>query len=265
MRRSIGAFDRPARGEQPVAQRSLAGSTPRTAVLWEVLRDELDRRHAETPLRVLDVGGGTGGFAVPFAEAGHEVTVVDSSPDALAALLRRAAESGVEARVHALQGDADSLLDVVATGSVDLALCHSVLEHVDDPEAAVTSLAGVLRTGGSASVLVANRAAAVFARALGGHFAQASAALTGPDGRWGDADSAQRRFDLESVDRLLRRAGLEVEQIHGVRIFADLLPGAAAEAELDAGDRLAALEIAAAELSPYRDVATQLHFLARKA
>jgi S-adenosylmethionine-dependent methyltransferase len=248
-----------------VAQRSRAGSSPRTAVLWEVLRDEIDRGHAGSPLRVLDVGGGTGGFAVPFAEAGHEVTVVDASPDALAALLRRAAESGVDGRVRAVQGDADSLLDVVAAGSVDLVLCHSVLEHVDDPEAAVTSLAGVLRGGGCASVLVPNRAAAVFSRALSGHFAQAAAALSGPDGRWGPTDNTRRRFDLATVEALLRRSGLAVEQIHGVRVFADLVPGVLAESEPDAAETLSALEIAAAELSPYRDVATQLHFLARKA
>ena len=45
---------------------------------------------------VLDIGGGTGGFAVRVAELGHRVTVVDPSPDALAALDRRAREGGVE-------------------------------------------------------------------------------------------------------------------------------------------------------------------------
>jgi SAM-dependent methyltransferase len=34
-------------------------------------------------LRVLDVGGGSGRFAVPLAERGHDVTVVDISEDAL--------------------------------------------------------------------------------------------------------------------------------------------------------------------------------------
>jgi UDP-glucose 4-epimerase len=43
-------------------------------------------------------------------------------------------------------------------------------------------MAGVLRTGGCASVLVANRAATVLSRALGGHFAAAAAALADPDG-----------------------------------------------------------------------------------
>ena len=57
----------------------------RTAVVWEALGPVL-----EPPgLDVLDIGGGTGGFAVRVAGLGHRVTVVDPSPDALAALARR--------------------------------------------------------------------------------------------------------------------------------------------------------------------------------
>src|SRR5881392_399688 len=100
-----------ARSAQPQAQ-------PRTAVVWMVLRREL--ASAGRPLTVLDVGGGTGGFAVPIAQAGHRVTVVDASPDALAALTRRAADAGVADRVRAVQGDGDALAGLVEPGSVDL-------------------------------------------------------------------------------------------------------------------------------------------------
>src|SRR5262245_23843658 len=155
---------------------------PRTAVVWAALREEVDRRE---PLVIVDVGGGTGGFAVPLAEAGHSVTVVDASPDALAALIRRAAEAGVGERVRAVQGDADGLADLFPPASADLILCHSVLEVVDEPAGALAALAVTLRPGGAASVVVANRAAAVLARAMNGHFDAAAALLTDPDGRVG--------------------------------------------------------------------------------
>ncbi|RQW85595.1 SAM-dependent methyltransferase, partial [Micromonospora globispora] len=142
--------------------------TPRTAVIWAVLRDELARRTGER-LTVLDIGGGTGGFAVPLAEAGHWVTVVDASPDALAALTRRAAEAGVADRVRAVQGDGDALAGLVEPASVDLVLCHSVLEVVDEPASVMSALVGALRRGGAASILVAGRAAAVLSRAMHGH------------------------------------------------------------------------------------------------
>jgi SAM-dependent methyltransferase len=233
-------------------------------VVWQVLRAELTRRGAEGSLRVLDVGGGTGGFAVPLAEAGHQVTVVDSSPDALAALTRRAAEAGVVGRVTAVQGDADALQDVVSAQSADLALCHSVLEHVDDPHTVVASVATVLAPGGCASFLVANRAAAVLTRALSGHFGQSARVLADPEGRWGTGDTARRRFDVPRAESLLSQAGLTVEQVHGVRVVSDLVPGALRDAEPGSWEALLALELALAELPPYRDIATQLHLLARR-
>ncbi|GII22056.1 methyltransferase domain-containing protein [Planosporangium mesophilum] len=234
-------------------------ASPRTAVVWAVLRAELDRTNR--PLTVLDVGGGTGGFAVPLASAGHRVTVIDASPDALAALTRRAAEAGVADRVRAVQGDGDALADLVPSDSADLVLCHSLLEVVDDPVTVVKALAATLRPGGVASVLVANRVAAVLARAVNGHLDVATALLADPEGRAGGRDTLRRRFDLESAGDLLAAGGLVVEQTHGVRVVADLLPGAVLEGQTEA---LLAFELAASELSPYREVATQLHLFARR-
>jgi SAM-dependent methyltransferase len=234
----------------------------RTAAVWQVLRREIDRAAVTRPtLSVVDVGGGTGGFAVPLARAGHEVIVVDASPDALAALDRRAAEAGVGDRVRAVQGDADALADLVAPGSADLVLCHSVLEVVDAPSEVATALAGTLRTGGAASVLVANRVAAALARATSGHLDLATALLRDPDGRAGERDTLRRRFGVESATALLTKAGLTVEEVHGVRVVADLLPSGIAEREHEA---LTAFELAAAALSPFRDIATLLHLLARR-
>ena len=153
----------------PRAHRAL-----RTAVVWEAVQDVLDGR-GDDALDVLDVGGGTGGFAVPLAELGHRVTVVDPSPDALASLERRAGD--VRVAVRAVQGDAAGLAEVAEPGSVDLVLCHGVLEHVDDVDPALAALAAVLRPGGVLSLLAANRNAVVLARAISVHFDQARHAL----------------------------------------------------------------------------------------
>jgi SAM-dependent methyltransferase len=234
--------------------------TARTAAVWAVLRREL-ARHAGRQLTVLDVGGGTGGFAVPLAEAGHTVTVVDASPDALAALTRRAAEAGVVDRVRAVQGDGDALAGLVAPGSADLILCHSVLEVVDDPTGVVAAITTALRPGGAVSLLVAGRAAAVLGRAVNGHLDVAAALLEDPDGRAGARDTLRRRYDAETAAALLTAAGLAVEEIHGVRVLADLLPAAVVEADPQA---LLDLELALSDRPPFRDVASQLHLFARR-
>lgn len=250
-----------------MSDRSGAHTAPRTAVVWSVLRAELDR-HPPGPLRVLDAGGGSGQFAVPLAELGHTVTVVDASADALAALERRAAERGVAARVTGVQGDADTAPLVVGADSQDLVLCHSLLEVVDDPAAVLGSIAQAVRVGGAASVLVANRNATVLARAVGGHFADAVRALDDPAGRWGEGDGTLRRYGLDEATALLAAAGLRVEAAHGVRVVADLLPGAllsrAADAEFGALEALLEFELAASARPPFRDIATQLHLLGRR-
>jgi SAM-dependent methyltransferase len=234
--------------------------TARTAAVWTVLHREL-QRHAGRELTVLDVGGGTGGFAVPLAEAGHRVTVVDASPDALAALTRRAAETGVAERIHAVQGDGDALAGLVAPASVDLILCHAMLEVVDDPAGVVTAIAAALRPGGAASILVAGRAAAVLNRALGGHLDLAAELLSDPDGRIRGRDTLRRRYDVEGAAALLSAAGLTVEEVHGVRVLADLLPSPVLEAD---PQKLLELELAVASRPPFRDIAAQLHLFARR-
>jgi len=234
--------------------------TARTAAVWTVLRRELDR-HAGRRLTVLDVGGGTGGFAVPLAEAGHAVTVIDASPDALAALTRRAADAGVAGRVRAVQGDGDALSSLVEPGSVDLILCHAVLEVVDDPAGVVAAIATALRPGGAVSLLVAGRAAAILGRAINGHLPAAAAVAADPDGRAGARDTLRRRYDVETAAALLSTAGLEVEETHGVRVLADLLPATVLEEDPQA---LLELEIALASRPPFRDIASQLHLFARR-
>jgi S-adenosylmethionine-dependent methyltransferase len=235
----------------------------RTAVVWEVLSAVLAEEDTTgTGLVVVDAGGGTGGFAVPLAEAGHHVTVVDPSPDSLAALQRRAAERGL--RVEALQGDLGDLPQLVAPGSADLVLCHSVLEVVDDARAALVAVAGTLRRGGRLSLLVANRDAAVLARALAGRPDEAAHALTDPHGRWGPADGTARRWTPDSIRTLVADAGLAVEQLHGVRTVSDLVPSAVLDTEPGAASALLALERALSDRSPFLGLATQLHVLARK-
>ena len=249
---------------------------PRTAVIWAALRAELDRRPGE-PLSVIDVGGGTGGFAVPLAQSGHRVTVIDASPDALASLRRRAVDAGVADLVSGVQGDGDQLATLVAPQSADLVLCHSVLEEVDDPAQVLASIATILRAGGAASIVVANRRGAILAKALAGHIAAAADLLADESGgaaarlavgrrqRWrravGGGGKSQRRFDTESATALIVAAGFDVESVHGVRVIADIVPGTLVDSDAQA---VLNFELVAAGHPPFRDIATQLHLLARR-
>jgi SAM-dependent methyltransferase len=247
------------------SERPSGRSSTRTAVVWSGLEPVLGRGDGE-PRDVLDIGGGTGGFAVRVAALGHRVTVVDPSPDALAALDRRAHEHAVA--VTGRQGDLSTLLDVVAADSADVVLCHGVLEVVDDPAAALATLARVVRPGGVLSLLVAQRHAAVVARAMAGHFQQALDLLAtgaeagvpaGPVGRAG------RRYTDDELTTLVGGAGFAVDAVHAVRVFTDLVPGSLLDLEPGASAALVDLEQAVATRPEYLPLATQLHLLAHRA
>jgi S-adenosylmethionine-dependent methyltransferase len=231
----------------------------RTAVVWEALGSLL----GEPGLDVLDIGGGTGGFAARVAGLGHRVTVVDPSPDALAALARRAREDGVE--VVGQQGDLGSLLELVGPAGADVVLCHGVLEVVDDPAAALATIREVLRPGGRLSLLVAQRHAAVIARAMAGHVAQALALLDDP--KYQSARATARtgqRFTAGELTGLLADAGFVVGSVHGIRVFADLVPGALLDLEPGTTAALLDLERAVTARPEYLPLATQLHVLATR-
>ena len=259
------------------APRATQRGAIRTAVVWEALSALL----GTGPLDVLDVGGGTGGFAVRVAEQGHRVTVVDPSPDALATLARRSEESGVSDRITALQGELATVPELLGPDSVDVVLCHGVLEVVDDPAAAVAGITDVLRHGGALSLLVGQRHAAVVARAMAGHFGQALALLTGTGTGSGTTstagsgttstagsgtstgDEGPHRFTADEVTALLTGAGFDGITLHAVRVFADMVPGALVDLEPGAAEALADLEHAVADRPEYLPLAAQLHALAR--
>ncbi|MDO9407038.1 bifunctional 2-polyprenyl-6-hydroxyphenol methylase/3-demethylubiquinol 3-O-methyltransferase UbiG [Patulibacter sp.] len=59
--------------------------------LWRTLADEQVPHHADAPVRVLDLGSGTGRVALDLASRGHRVLGVDVDPVFCAELRRRAA------------------------------------------------------------------------------------------------------------------------------------------------------------------------------
>ena len=220
----------------------------------------------DRPLTILDLGGGTGADAFRLAEGGHHVAVVDPSPDALAALHRRAAEAGLAANggsVRGVLGDTADLHDHVADDSVDLVICHGVLEVVDDPAEALASVARVLRPSGLVSIVVAGRRAAVVARALAGDFVGAAKVQASDAASWNLREQGPRRFVPEEVAELLAAHNFTVEATFALRVFADLVPSALVDIEPGARDALFALERTIRDDAAFAALAVGLQSIAR--
>jgi SAM-dependent methyltransferase len=91
-----------------------------------------------TGRRLVDIGGGTGNYALALEHQGWKTVVVDRSPEMLA----RAAAKGLEV----VEADAQRL--PFEDESFDAALMISMLHHVEDRGAALAEARRILRRGG---------------------------------------------------------------------------------------------------------------------
>jgi len=78
-----------------------------------------------SPDTVVDIGGGAGGWLIPFADRGAEVTLVDQVNPAIQAEL--------DDRVRYLPSDLEDAGDVAGIPDSELAICVEVLEHLSAP------------------------------------------------------------------------------------------------------------------------------------
>jgi hypothetical protein len=93
-----------------------------------------------------------------------------------------------------------------------------------------------------------------------GRMEDALAVLTDPDGRVGHDDPLLRRLDADATARLLDDAGLEVVEVTGVPVLADVVPEAALDATPRSRETLRRLEAAAADHRELRGLSSHLHW-----
>ncbi len=192
------------------------------------------------------------------------MTVVDTSPNALATLQRRAREAGVDELITAVQGDVDALIEVVPPESADLVLGHELLEVVDDAPRALAAMTVAAVPGGAVSVLVTGRHAAVLGRVLAGELTEARMVLTDAEGRFGPADKLRRRLDASALRALLDAEGLHLEVLQGDGVLDTWVPRAVRDGGPAATRAVAELEALAADVPALREVAVRLHALGRR-
>ena len=175
------------------------GGAPRGSRLAAPLLRHFDRRRlsflaragAHPPGRLLDIGAGRGRFVAAARATGWDAGGLEPSLRGISG----AQAAGIELQ-HAGIEDA-----IVAPGSVDAASLWHVLEHLDDPGAALAHIAGWLAPGGWLLVGVPNLAS-IQARA-GGE-------------RWYHLDVPRHRthFTVDGLHALLRRSSLEPVATH---------------------------------------------------
>jgi len=122
---------------QPIYERRRLFQTTLRVLLQEPVRDCV----------VLDYGCGTGDWGLMLAGEGARVTFLDLSPVAVDLALRRAAASGVSARVGGMARDASDL-SCFAASEFDLIYGSAALHHTLKYPHALEELLRVLKPGG---------------------------------------------------------------------------------------------------------------------
>lgn len=224
----------------------------RFAVVQETLRRQTDALGgADGGLRVLDVGGGDGRDALPLAQAGHHVTVLDPAPSWLTEARRRAAAAGAADRLTTIEGSIDDLSAV--GGDYDLVLCHFVLHYrpaeVDAGD--LERLAATLRPGGRLSVMAPNAAARVIMRLT----------REGPDAALAELESdafesatfatTGRRVTTEETEAALTRLGMTPVGRYAARVVNDYVADDALKTDPDYYASLERLELALCDQEPF--------------
>jgi ubiquinone/menaquinone biosynthesis C-methylase UbiE len=102
--------------------------------------------------RILDLGCGTGRLTVPLAESGYRVTGTDINSDVINIARDKARLKGVSA--HFTTARAEAL--PFSSGTFDICIVDSVLEHVTDWIKTLEEVARVLKSGGFAYFDAAN-------------------------------------------------------------------------------------------------------------
>lgn len=191
---------------------------------WTNLRGFLPVSHVRG--RTLDVGGGTGVFALRLAALGFEVVLLDNSEAMLARAREEANAEALTGRISFCHGDADCLPGLFEPCSFDVVVCHNLLEYVDDALEVLRGLTHLLKKDSKSvvSLLVRNRYGEVLKSAIKGYDLElAKAALlaeTVLDPLYGQP---VRVFDPVDFRSIVERAGLKPVAERGVRVLSDYL------------------------------------------
>ena len=256
---SAAAFD------QSIERWNAEQSLPWNALKYRLALAQLARHMGSGARRILDAGGGNGQEAIPLAQLGHQVTIVDYSQEMLADAERRAAAAGVAQRVTLHFGSVREVPRLFPAAQFDVVLCHNVIQYVDDVPALLRELAAALKPGGLLSILSINRYSIPLRIAM--PRGDLSRALANLDARQQTAilfDAEMTCYAASEIVEMLGGAGCVGEGDYGIRCVCDYWGDNELKADPAVFKQLEALEFALADRHPYKLMARYFHVRARR-
>lgn len=227
------------------------------SIIFSTLTEVLGRRRN----RVLDAGGGTGFYSLPFAAKGHEVVILDKSRSMLKIAEDKAKRLGAGGRVRTVLGTMENIEE--PDESFDVILCHLALCHLNNPLNALKEFSRVLRKQGILSLVVENKMFFSVSEAFKDNLDEALKRFKKKKLVIAFSNLGRlRTFERQELLALLKRAKFTPVKILGLRVISDYLAYALKRPSADL-EKLKEIEFLLSE-SPQWNSIGRFHFLVCK-
>lgn len=209
-------------------------------------------------LSILDIGGGQGQIACTLAALGHDVSLCDISAEMLTRARSYAKEQNVSQNMHFHHISAQELARD-SDKSVDVILCHAVLEWVEKPDVLIAALWKLLAPGGALSLMFYNRHALVLKNMMHANFQYLQGGLRKKKRRSLLPDYP---CDPEEIYACLRACGFILERCAGIRVFHDYVQDK--QKRIDNFDQILEIEKRYCHEQPFVNLGRYIHVHAKK-
>jgi S-adenosylmethionine-dependent methyltransferase len=240
-------------------------STPWNRLLYSTCHRNLQKHLGDTPLDILDAGGGNGEDTFFLVQFGHNVTLVDFSAEMLSDARQRATELGVTNQVAFLQADVATLSEHFVAGEFDAILCHNMIKFVDDGYALLDDMSTLLKAGGILSVTAVNPHSEAYRRAIFQNDLKGALDAIGMDQHlhpW--FGKPEKRHAPEDLITYLSELDFNLIGHYGLRCIVDYLPNNDAKFDPAYFAELEQLEHAMTDRYPYYLLARMFQIVLQK-
>ncbi len=226
----------------------------RLAIIWRDLLAVLPDLETQTPLRILDIGGGLGQLTVALAKLGHQVVYNDLSQQMLDAAQKLAQEAGVVDQISWYQQPYQTL-GSENLGKFDLVMSHALIEWLAEPELLIADVQNYLLPKGLLSLTFYNQNALVYRNLIRGNFN----VLQGEFSAHPKSLTPGAPLQPNAVQQWVEQAELKTDYSAGIRVFHDYVTTQRGGHE-DAG-AVVDMELRYSVEEPFKWLGRYIHFV----